>query len=172
MKKCKQCGLRFTPSRPLQFLCSVECAIPYTLDRKGKPVKLPRVKRELTRADWLKKAQQVFNEYIRERDRGLPCISCQSVSAKQYHASHYRSVGAHPELRYCEFNVWSACQKCNLHLSGNLIEYRRNLVKKIGQEKLDWLEGPHEPKKYTIEELQGIVKEYREKVKKIKAGGN
>lgn len=40
------------------------------------------------------------------------------------------------------------------------MEYRINLVKKIGEEKVAWLEGPHEPKRYTVEELQAIKREY------------
>ena len=33
------------------------------------------------------------------------------------------------------------------------MDYRINLVKRIGQEAVDWLEGPHEPCKYTIQDL-------------------
>jgi hypothetical protein len=155
------------PSRPLQAVCSLECAIKSAPKNKGKAIKPPRVKKELSRADWLKKAQQVFNAYIRERDRNDPCVSCQSVSASQFHASHYRSVGACPSLRFEPSNAHKSCQKCNTHLSGNLIEYRINLVRKIGADAVNWLEGPHEPKKYTIEELQGIIAEYRQKTKEL-----
>jgi len=39
-------------------------------DRRAQKEKLK------TRKDWLREAQAAFNSYIRERDRGLPCISC------------------------------------------------------------------------------------------------
>jgi len=53
-------------------------------------------------------------------------------------------------------------------MSGNIVEYRINLKEKIGAEKLAWLEGPHEPKKYTIEQIIEIKRLYRELTRKIK----
>jgi len=44
--------------------------------------------------------------------------------------------------------------------SGNLIAYRRGLVEKIGVDRVEWLEGPHEPKKYTREQIIEIKKKY------------
>ena len=57
---------------------------------------------------------------------------------------------------------------CNSHLSGSLIDYRINLIKKIGQVKVDWLEGPHEPRRYTIEDLKELSKYYKAELKKLK----
>ena len=37
----------------------------------------------------------------------------------------------------------------------------------IGPEKLDWLEGPHKPQKYTIDELMVLEKEFKDKLKAI-----
>ena len=42
------------------------------------------------------------------------------------------------------------------------------LVKRIGAEAVDWLEGPHEPKKYTIEELKAMTADYRAKTRDLK----
>jgi len=44
------------------------------------------------------------------------------------------------------------------------------LIEKIGLERVEWLEGPHEPKKYTIDELKGIRDLYRRKLKELKNG--
>jgi hypothetical protein len=44
------------------------------------------------------------------------------------------------------------------------------LVKRIGADKVDWLEGPHEPQRYTIEQLQAIKAEYRAKTRELKKG--
>jgi hypothetical protein len=41
-------------------------------------------------------------------------------------------------------------------------------VKKIGAEKVEWLEGPHEPKHYTVEDLKAIKKEYSRKARELK----
>lgn len=174
-KFCKVCRTAFTPTRSLQVVCSGNCALTFIVaTRKAKQEKDKRkdIKTERerikTRSDWLKDAQAVFNQYIRLRDSGKPCISCQRHHSGQYHAGHYRSVGACPELRFEELNVHLQCSVCNNHKSGNILEYRINLIKKIGQDAVDWLEGKHDPKKYTIDEIKQIISIYREKVKQVK----
>ena len=116
-----------------------------------------------------KEAQPEFNKYIRLRDKGQPCISCQRHHTGQIHAGHYRSVGAAAELRYNENNVHAQCAPCNNHLSGNAIDYRINLVKKIGLSAVEELEGPHKPAKYTREAILLIKAMYKAKVKILKA---
>jgi len=51
--------------------------------------------------------------------------------------------------------------------SGNILEYRIRLVKKIGQAAVDCLEGPHEPKRYTIDELKKIKARYRRLLREL-----
>ena len=119
-------------------------------------------------SEWKKKIQTEFNKYIRLRDKDLPCISCQRHHQGQYHAGHYRSVGACPELRYDETNCYKQCAPCNNHLSGNLIEYRIGLIKRRGQAAVDWLEGDHEPLNLTIPEAKELLAHWRFKVKEIK----
>lgn len=53
--------------------------------------------------------------------------------------------------------------------SGSILEYRIELVKRIGQDKVDWLEGKHEPKRYTIDDLKEIKAHYCAKVRELKA---
>lgn len=120
------------------------------------------------RQEWAKDAQTAFNAFIRSRDEGQPCISCGRHHQGQYHAGHYLSVGARPELRYTEINVHRQCAPCNNHLSGNAILFRIGLIKKIGVEAVEWLEGPHELPKWTIDDYKSIRDEYREKKKSIK----
>ena len=60
-----------------------------------------------------------------------------------------------------------SCAPCNNHLSGNIADYRINLINKIGVEKLEWLEGPHKPKKYTCTELKEIELLYKQKLKDL-----
>jgi len=175
-RKCKSCKTEFTPTRPMQKVCSPECA--YTLvkekaeqDRRKEAIKdrlsvRKRLDAMQTLPQLVKKAQTAFNAFIRARDAGKPCISCGRYHDGQYHAGHYRSVGAAPELRFEELNVWKQCQPCNTHLSGNLINYRRALVEKIGIEAVEWLEGHHEKKKYTREHLKELTKRYRSQTRK------
>jgi hypothetical protein len=113
-----------------------------------------------TRRDWLKEAQAAVNKYVRARDAGKPCVSCGALTAGQWDAGHYRSAGGHPALRLDPLNIHKQCSVCNAHKSGNLIEYRKELINRIGLEKVEWLEGPHEPKKYSIEDLKAIKADF------------
>ena len=64
-------------------------------------------------------------------------------------------------------NVHTSCAQCNTMKSGNILEYRIRLVKKIGQAAVDWLEGPHEAKRYTIDELKEIKLRYRRLLREL-----
>ena len=170
MKTCKHCQAEFQPARPMQSVCSPICAAQKVkADRKAEKAELKRRKLSvLTRSDWMKKAQVSFNAYIRARDRDLPCISCGTTSQTvQYHAGHYLSTGARPNLRFCETNVAKQCAQCNTHLSGNLISYRLELINRVGLQEVERLERDHVERRYTIDGLQEIVRQYREFTKEL-----
>jgi len=186
-KKCRvaECRATFVPAQPFQTWCSPDCAVAIIRQRQEKQRKsfAQRERREIkvrkeklkSRADHLREAQAAVNEYVRLRDAHLPCISCDSMpndndlmTGSRWDAGHYRSVGACPELRFEPLNIHRQCVKCNRNLSGNAIEYRIRLVQRIGAETVAWLEGPHEPRKYTVEEIKTIKAEYRAKTRELK----
>ncbi len=117
---------------------------------------------------WMKRAQAAFNAWVRARDEGQPCISCGRHHQGQYHAGHYRPAGSNPELRFEPDNCHLQCAPCNSHLSGNLTAYRPALIAKIGLDRVEWLEGSHEPRRYRREDYQAIEAEYKSKLKEIK----
>jgi hypothetical protein len=167
-KICK-CGNTYQPYNTFQTSCIKCLAANAKKKRERKEVSEKKEARRehrkakeriKSRGQWLREAQAAFNKYIRLRDAAEPCISCGRHHTGQYHAGHYRSVGSAPELRFEELNCHKQDSVCNNHLSGNLIEYRKRLLVKIGHDKLDWLEGPHEPKKYTIDEIKEIKAKY------------
>lgn len=181
-KKCRvaACRTSFVPSRMGQAVCSPACALidgprhapkarKALADIERKDIKVRKEKLK-SRAEHLKDTQHAFNAWVRARDAALPCISCGRHHEGQYHAGHYRTVGANPELRFEPLNAWKQCAPCNNHLSGNLINYRISLLQRIGEEKVAWLEGPHEAKKYTVEELKAMTAEYRAKTRELKKG--
>ena len=162
LKKCRSCKAEFSPRCSLDKVCSVTCAIKDTRDTAAaNQKKQDGIRKELlkSRGDFIEEAQIQFNRFIRIRDIGQVCISCQKPPKKK-NAGHYRGRGAAPELRFNELNVHLQCEHCNSHLSSNAIEYRINLVKKIGIEKVEWLEGPHEPAKLSIQDIKDIKKKY------------
>ena len=179
-KTCKACRAKFTPARPFQTWCSPDCALSILKAKQDKQVKekarqerhADKAKRDRlkSRSDWAKEAQAAFNAYIRARDADLPCISCGRHHTGQWHAGHYLSRGARPELAMHEDNCHKQCAPCNTHLSGNLVLYRVNLIERIGLERVQWLEGPHETAKLSTQDLIAIRDEYRAKKKAIEGG--
>ena len=122
------------------------------------------------RSKQLKLAQAAFNAFIRERDKGLPCISCGTTADVVYCAGHFRTRGGAPQLRFNQFNVHKQCNKhCNLELSGNIGEYRINLIKKIGLDKVEWIEAQNEPLKLSVEDIRSIKVYYTQLLKRLKA---
>lgn len=166
--RCKVCKEKFEPKYFLQKTCfNTSCVLEWSKQVKKKEwnQKKVKIKEKLkTRSEHLNDFQKIFNKYIRLRDNGNVCISCKKQCKKE-NAGHYRSVGANPELRFEELNCHLQCEYCNTYLHGNLIEYRINLIDKIGINKVEWLEGNHKPKKYTIHELKEMKNNYRAKIK-------
>ena len=84
------------------------------------------------------KAQTVFNAWIRKRDEGQPCISCGTGSPNQ--AGHFYSCGGYSALRFNEDNCHFQCVRCNYFFFFFLNQYRINLEKKIGKDRLQALD--------------------------------
>ncbi|MBD8235642.1 recombination protein NinG [Pseudomonas fluorescens] len=182
-KRCPSCRVMFTPARVAQAVCGeIECAIAHGQSEKGRAIagkalaevgrRDIKVRKEKlkSRADHLKDTQQAFNAWVRARDAELPCVSCGRHHQGKYDAGHYRTVGSNPALRFEPMNCHRQCSPCNTRLSGNIVNYRIELVRRIGAEAVDWLEGPHEAKKYTVDELKAMTAEYRAKTRELKKG--
>jgi len=178
-RKCKHCREYFLADEgvkhPAGWFCSNDHALEFARskakrDAGRKQRKEHREERERlkTLSEHLREAQQAFNAYIRERDKDLPCISCGNHHNGQYHAGHYLSVSARPNLRFDEANVHKQCQPCNTHLSGNLINYRIKLIEKVGIAEVERLESDQEPKRYRIDDAKRIKSEYKQKLKELR----
>ena len=172
MKKCRECKIPFDPPNSLTSVCSPKCALQHVRKQRIKDQRKDlkaRRERLKTLSDHHRETQAVFNKYIRLRDGllELPCISCQRSTKAKRNAGHYLSVGGHPELRYEEDNCHSQCEHCNSWLSGNQQAYRENLIQKIGQGRVDRLEGPQYSPQYRVEDLKAIQAEYRLKIKEL-----
>ena len=113
------------------------------------------------------KAQKVFNAFIRRRDSEngyFTCISCgKTLPIENMNAGHYVPQKNSSFLRFNEYNVNGECQYSNGFDEFHLIGYRKNLINKIGQEMVDWLEANQRTfKKWTRSELNDIIEKYGE----------
>jgi len=177
-KTCRVCKTKFPPRNTLQIVCSPKCAIQHA---KQQSERKQRKSEADSRREWNKRkaalkplkhwedmTQRVINDYIRERDRDLPCISCGTWDTVQWEAGHYRSRGVASHLRYIEDNIHKQCHHCNDNLSSNAVPYRTALVTKIGLERVLALENNNTPHRYTREELDTLRASYRAKTRALK----
>ena len=178
-RKCAVCREPFQPRSMTHKACKPECAqelaVKVTAAQKAKQQRQERAQDKVALlalkplAYFLKKAEKACNAYIRARDAGQGCISCGRHDADVWNAGHFVSVGANSYLRFDEDNIHLQCARpCNMDKGGNLIEYRKALLLKIGSERLARLEGWHEPVKRTRADVEAIEAYYKAKLKKLK----
>ena len=170
-RKCKYCKEPFTPITFLQKNCfEPNCVTDWINETKQKAwtKKKAKLKAELmTKSDYVKILQQLVNKYVRLRD-GYFCISCDKPINGKVDAGHLFSCGNYPSVRFDLRNISSQCITCNQFNGGNVHEYRKNLIKKIGITEFEDLERKaHVSRQYSIPELKDMIQEFKQKVKEF-----
>ena len=125
----------------------------------------------MTKSDYLNICQKVFNTYIRTRDKDKNCISCNKKLVGKYDAGHFFSVGAYPNLRFNENNVFGQCVHCNRDKHGNVKEYDlrlQNILSKDNYNQL--LNDRNKPALLSIEDVKELIAIYRVKTKELTNG--
>lgn len=178
-KKCRVCRETYTPRQALQIVCSPSCALLHAKQKGEKERKaLAKIERKAIReakervkprSEYMKEAQAAINRYVRLRDAHLGCVSCERPAAwqGQWHASHYRSRGAAPHLRFNLHNIHKSCSICNNHLSGNIMGYRPELVRRIGAQGVEALEASQVRADFTIDYLKRLKRVFAEKARRL-----
>ena len=182
-RRCRSCGNSFQPISSMSKACSVNCAL--DLVRQANARKEAKAKREervatrlakerlKSRGEHLKEAQAAFNAYVRERDFGLPCISCGISSREAFGGAvdcgHYRSTGSAAHHRFNLKNCAAQCVKCNRYLGSNTVEMRKGMVAKFGLDAIEALEADQSVRRFDIEYLTRIKRVFRKKTRRAKA---
>ena len=129
----------------------------------------PKKKKKLR--DYKKEAWQWFSKYIRLRDAydGFnKCCTCGKYAEWKYLQAGHFVPGRGNAILFDERNCHLQCEHCNTYLSGSLIEYRKNLIKKIGIEEYENLESiAYETRKFTKQELKDLMQKYKLKCKEL-----
>ncbi len=135
-----------------------------------------RNKGKSDRSKLIDRLDRVFSEYIRLRDSFktqsgfyFKCISCGQIKPyEDADCGHYVNRG-HMSTRFSEDNCHAQCRSCNRFDEGNIYNYRRGLVAKIGEGRVLLLEGQkHAACKLGEFELKAMIEEYKKKVKLLK----
>lgn len=196
----KSCGEKFSPGNSLQRGCSPQCCRQLRDEKVEKQVAkgmrlLERQRREQERerkrqhradkervkprAKLREEAIQAFNAYIRLRDDGLPCITCERpawmveqdppLTGGVWHAGHFQSTGSAPEKRFDEDNVHRQCASCNRPGGHSRETYEASLRARIGDERVDATLAPREAARYTVDDFRRIRDTYRRRTRELKA---
>lgn len=163
-KKCKVCQELFEPRQFAQICCNYICAITHAKNlKKQKEQREWNAEKKIikdkikTLSEYEKDAKKSFQHWIRLRDKNLPCISCSNSNTNDWAGGHFYSAGMYSGFMFDERNVHKQCNThCNKHLSGNLLEYRKGLIKRYGNDFVTNLDNISDSKrnyKYTKDEL-------------------
>lgn len=130
--------------------------------------------RRASRSTLMDKADRAFSLFIRTRDsqsydgKAFKCISCgRELPIDQADCGHYVNR-SHMSLRFSEQNCHAQCRHCNRFQEGNIQDYRKGLIKKIGEPKVLLLEATKNvTNKITNFELELLANHYKKEIKKF-----
>lgn len=179
-KRCKSCKGYYRQSEDdphFKNWCSDECREVLALNQLAK-VRKTRVNREKkenaarkrkfyendtkTRKESAKKA---CHAYIRERDKGKQCISCNKPLVGKYDAGHFIPSGSGSYTRFMEKNIHGQCVACNQYRGGMPREYEINLRQRIGDRPVDAiLRVRYRKTKRTAQDYKLIEEYYKHKL--------
>ncbi|OUW93379.1 MAG: hypothetical protein CBD88_07240 [Flavobacteriales bacterium TMED228] len=182
-RRCRNCRKKADGEKaivsPVVAFCCYECLKAWNNTKAAKKARL-KMDRKITREakerlkrknQWMREAQSAFNKFIRVRDKKFGvCVSCDVELVYQGHggnvdASHFRPRSAAPQLRFNQYNCHASCVRCNRWMEGNLTPYRKQLIKRIGKQRVLDLENDNKPKNYTIDDLKRIKEVFKKRAK-------
>lgn len=187
----RACRKRFIPDPPWLRCCCDDCGVAIGLatqiKQKAKRERAERATKKVERQEdkarlealkprkwFLAKAKVPLHAYIRARDEGQPCISCDTIlvvlgrAGGDYDAGHFRSVGSAKHLEFDERNIFGQCKHCNDYLKGHPLEYERRLRIRKGDAYVDAIKADDEPRHLTIDDFKQIEAHYKAKLKLLK----
>ena len=175
MPRCKNpsCKDKFQVKFFLQKYCmeKEDCIKMAVEDKKQKAWKKTKIdwkEKNKTLGQYELEARKFFQKWIRERDKSLPCISCQNITTDQWDAGHYFKAELYSGLIFNENNVHKQCKQCNHRLHGNESGFRIGLAKRYGEEYVKSLESLSlisRTYKFTKQELTEIKEKYQSLLK-------
>ena len=183
-RRCCNCKCYFKAETmkivPAGAFCTKDCLLDYAnnstdkLLKKAKQIekKKDNLRKKVFYASDLKTrkaaAKKACHAYIKARDLGNPCICCGRPLGKNYDSGHYLESGNNPKIRYDEDNIHSQSVYCNQYKGGNSGDYRGNLIKKIGLERVERLESMKGGTvKRTADDYREIENYYKDKLKEL-----
>ena len=112
--------------------------------------------------------QKIFNEYVRRRDKGLPCISCDAPYFTD--CGHLFKKSTRPAMRFNPRAAHGQCRECNSLPDGNYEAMCMGIADRYGAEYLTEViqEANNSRKtdhKWSRSELEDMIKYFKEMTK-------
>mgnify|MGYP001615837737 FL=1 len=143
---------------------------------KKSSIRLPRRVKQPSQKTVKNNAWRHFSKFIRLRDAlkttgtltHVKCLTCGKLLQISFcDAGHFVSRRYKATL-FDERNVNTQCRYCNRFLDGNLLEYRRQIIRLYGEGIDTELETKsRQLKKYTVDELTKLAECYKLKCKEL-----
>jgi hypothetical protein len=129
---------------------------------------MPRTAKKPTRSKLVKKLDVVFSQYIRlsnaDNNGYCTCVTCNKTFFwKEIQAGHFMSR-KHYSIRWDERNVKPQCKSCNLFRYGEQYKYSLYLGNNLSK---TLLEKSRELRKFTNIELEEMIADYSDRLKKL-----
>jgi len=129
---------------------------------------MPKTAKKPTRSKLVKKLDTVFSQYIRlsnaDNNGYCTCVTCnKTFHWKAIQAGHFMSR-KHYSIRWDERNVKPQCVACNVYRAGEQYKYSLFLGKEVSN--VLYLQSK-EIVKFTNYELEDMINDYSERLKKI-----
>lgn len=123
-----------------------------------------------------KKVSAIFSVYVRMRDclrttgdiRYCNCITCSRLlDRKVAHAGHFVDRRYSATL-FDETNVHAQCPQCNVYRGGEVLKYRREIIRLYGEGyDVQLEEKAMETKQFSIAELEELKETFTRKIKEL-----
>jgi hypothetical protein len=157
----------------ISYFCNIDCATSYAFKNKekGRQIKHKQEKKEHQQSDLkIRKAAAIkaCHAYIKQRDLGRNCITCDRSLIGKYDSGHFLKAGNHSYTMFMEKNIHSQCVNCNQYNGGKEKEYKEALILKYGLKTVEALERVRNRHiKRTAQDYRDIENYYKEKTKKL-----
>jgi len=148
-KKCKLCNQEFIPHK--YSTCKKKCQDCIFMEHKQKLCIYAKKQAEKPKkpqsgsAPKMDKKWIELSKAIKERDAGLPCISCgKFMQEYEIQAGHYIARGKSVKLKYEPRNIHAQCWHCNNNhqIQQQMQEgFKKGLILRYGLEYVKWLEN-------------------------------
>ena len=145
-KKCKHCRNEFVPIKPLQSVCSQQCAFGLArangikkMEQETKAKRKELKEKAKTLSDYKRELQTEINKIVRLIDYGQDCISSGRAFKDNDQAGHFYSTGAQPAIRFNLWNIHSQSVADNMYKSGNFAGFRDGLIIRYGEDVAEWI---------------------------------